>query len=120
MKLYVVAITAVFLCMISTVLRNTVFYSVKLEEAVQLEFQSYSAKKFIAQSFKNACKGKGFKSLEQWQSVCAALFKLESINYEPVSDSKNLMYASWNGSSELKKCSGEVYAKIKGEAAYEN
>ena len=120
MKLYVVAITAVFLCMISTVLRNTVFYSVKLEEAVQLEFQSYSAKKFIAQSFKNACNRKGFKSLEQWQLGCAALFKLDSINYELISDSKNLMYASWRGSEKLEKCSGEVYVRIKGDFAYEN
>ena len=112
MKLYIVMLIAVFLYLISCVLRNTVFYSEKLEQNVQQEFQSYTAKRFIAQSFKNTCKQKGFQNFEQWQQVCKALFNLESISYETYSVEKNIIYAAWKGSENFKKCSGEVYYKL--------
>ena len=115
MKLYIVMLIAVFLYLISCVLRNTVFYSEKLEQNVQQEFQSYTAKRFIAQSFKNTCEGHGFKSLEQWQLVCKELFKLDSINYKSVPGDEKLIYAKWNGALNNDECSGEVYFRISNE-----
>ena len=122
MKLYTVVIAAFFLCIFSTVIRDSVYYAVKFEQSVNQEFLSYSAKKFIAQSFKNTCNGKGFNSFEQWKLVCRTLFELESINYEQTfcdSGSEKLMYAKWTGKSKLQKCSGEVYVKIQDGVEYE-
>lgn len=111
MKLYTVTITAVFLCIIFCTLRNAVFVSQNLERRVQNEFLSYSAKRFIAQSFKNTCQGKGFKSFEQWQLVCNALFKLDFIVYE-LNATGTIAHASWSGIQNFSKCGGEVYCKI--------
>ncbi len=68
---------------------------------------------FISQSFCNTCKGKGFKSLEEWEGVCSALWKLEKIEWTS-SEVKNfdeeksrLIHGSWSGPYG----SGEVYAK---------
>ena len=112
MKFYTVVITAVFLCIISTVLRDSIYYTQKLEQTVRQEFVSYSAKRFVSQSFKNTCEGKGFNSLEQWKSVCQILFKLESIYYEESCVGENLLYAKWTGNKDYQKCNGEVYFKI--------
>ena len=110
MKLPLVVIIAAFLCLVSTTIRNAVFYTRTLEQKVSQEFLSYSAKRFIAQSFKEACNGKGFNSLEQWQLVCNSLFGLDSITYEEERD--GLMHAKWTGADSLKNCSGEVYIKM--------
>lgn len=112
MRLFSVSITAIFLCIIFSCFRNAVFFAARLEAQTQQEFLSYSAKKFIAQSFKNTCKQKGFQNFEQWQQVCKALFNLESISYETYSVEKNIVYAAWKGSENFKKCSGEVYYKL--------
>lgn len=112
MKLYTVVLTAVFLCLISTVLRNAVFYTEKLEQEVNQVFLSYSAKKFIAQSFKNTCNGKGFNSLDQWKLVCSELFELDYITYKPIENEENLIHAQWRGNQKLLKCSDEVYFRI--------
>ena len=119
MKLYTVAVTAVFLCIISCSLRNAVWFAARLEQKVQQEFLSYSAKKFIAQSFKNTCAKKGFKSLEQWQLTCSAIFALEDISYEKCSEKciadKSLYYAKWHGSGKLVSCSAQVYCLVEKE-----
>ena len=112
MKLYTVVLTAFFLCMISEALRNTVFWTSKLEQKVQEEFLSYSAKKFITQSFKNTCEGKGFENFEQWQNACKSLFNLDSIFYETDQDDSKLIHAQWKASDNLLKCNGEVYYKL--------
>ena len=112
MKLYTVIITAAFLCIISSSLSNALFYGRTFDEKIRQYSLSYSAKKFIAQSFKNTCRGKGFKSLDQWQLVCKSLFSLDSISYEESGGGQNnLMHAKWKGSGKIEKCSGEVYIK---------
>ena len=111
MRLYSVTITALFLCIIFCSFRNGVFFATRLEAQVQQEFLSYSAKKFISQSFKNTCKQKGFENPEQWQKVCKALFNLKSISYEPYSTENKIIHAVWCGGENLQKCSGEVYCK---------
>ena len=64
MRLYSVTITAFFLCIIFCSIKDAVFFETRFERRVSEEYQSYSAKKFIAQSFKNACKQKGFENLD--------------------------------------------------------
>ena len=113
MKLYTVVFTAIFLCIFSMTLRNAVFYARTYEAKCRELFLSYSAKKFISQSFRNTCSGKGFENLEQWRLSCSALFSLEEISYEAETDfaQGELMHAVWTGSSEYEKCSGEVFCR---------
>ena len=115
MKLYSVVLTAILLCILSVTLRNAVFYAGIYESKSRELFLSYTAKKFISQSFKNTCSGKGFESLEQWRLVCSALFTLEEISYETAANQSLLMHAVWIGSSEYEKCSGEVFYRIENE-----
>ena len=37
---------------------------------------------FISESFCNTCRGKGFSSFDEWETGCASLWKLESIEWE--------------------------------------
>ncbi len=117
MKLHLLVIAAAFLCLISATLTNALFYTRTAEARLEQIFLSYSAKRFIAQSFKNACRGKGFKSLDQWQLVCKSLFPLEQITYEKAGSYNNLIYARWKGSEKIEKCSGEVYLIIEEEGS---
>ena len=114
MKLYSLVITAAFLCVFYISLRDAVFFAGRLEQRVEQAFLSYSAKKFIAQSFKNTCRGKGFASLEEWKLTCNSLFSLESISYETSYDStdKSLLCARWVGAGRIKKASDQVYYSL--------
>lgn len=120
MKLYSVIFTAIYLCILSMTLRNAVFYVRTYESKVQEYFLSYSAQKFISQSFKNTCSGRGFSNLEEWKNVCNALFTLEEISYEAVSGQNKLMHAKWSGCKKYEKCRGEVYYKVEEWGSYEN
>ena len=119
MRLYSVTITAFFLCIIFCSIKDAVFFETRFERRVSEEYQSYSAKKFIAQSFKNACKQKGFENLEQWQLCCRAIFKLEYIGWCQAQDfmiddfagGGELMYGKWVASGDIKECSDEVYCR---------
>lgn len=79
---------------------------------------SYSAKRFIAESFRNTCGGRGFDSLEEWQLTCRQLFNLEYIAWCPADEfmideeSSVLMYGKWIGKDNDKKISGEVYCRM--------
>lgn len=72
-----------------------------------------SANKFIFESFKNTCDGKGFDSLIQWQKSCKAMWNLNYIGWSDVRDfsilpnsvTKNILYGNWVGDD----FSGEVY-----------
>lgn len=112
MRLYTLVIAAAFFCLVSAALRDAVFYACFLEKKEEQIFLSYSAKKFIAQSFKKTCQGYGFKSLEQWQLACKSLFTLDSISYQ-VCEEEGLMYAQWTGNGKYVNCSAQVFCKIK-------
>ena len=114
MKLYSLAITAAFLCIIFVSLRDAVYFTGRLDQRVEEEFLSYSAKKFIAQSFKNTCREKGFASLDEWKKSCKSLFSLESISYEISYDSeeKSLLCAKWVGAGILEKASAQVFYRL--------
>ena len=70
--------------------------------------------KFISESFENACQGKGFDSLIQWQKTCRAMWNLNYIGWSKASDfmivnDKNdsvLMYGTWKSESY----NGEIYS----------
>lgn len=109
MKLYSVTLVAFFMCVFFSIIQSSVFYAQKLEQKAQEVFLCCTAKKFIAQSFKNTCTGKGFKNLDQWQLVCNELFMLDSITYVVSPEPEKLFYAKWNGSGIFARCSGEVY-----------
>lgn len=59
---------------------------------------------FITKSFRNACFGKGFTDLNEWQMVCRDLWKLDYIgwskaeNFMEVKYQENgiLFYGTWN------------------------
>ncbi len=116
MRLCTLTITWLFLSMLFTLMNTGLFYARKLEEKSQQAFLSYTAKKFIAQSFKKACRGEGFKSLEVWQQTCRSLFKLDSIEYERDREDQNLLYAKWSGTEPYEESSDEAYFRIKGES----
>lgn len=65
---------------------------------------------FISESFRKTCEGKGFSSLEEWQKVCGAMWKLDYIawsdacEFMPV-EKGEIFYGTWRNSS----LSGEVY-----------
>lgn len=90
----------------------------KKAESIQ---NSYSGKRFIAESFRNTCEGRGFESLEEWQLTCKQLFKLEYIAWCPCEefmidevtlDGNSLLYGKWIAKEECKAMSGEVYYRI--------
>lgn len=109
MKLYTVTLTALYLCMIFSLINSSVFYARKLEQKKQEVFLCCTAKQFISQSFKKTCSGKGFKNLEEWKNVCNALFELEAITFQTDGGTQNLFYAEWKGSDTFTRCSGQVY-----------
>lgn len=83
-------------------------------------FITYSGKRFIAESFRQTCKGRGFDNLEQWQLTCRRLFKLEYIAWcssddfmidEAGENNSCLMYGKWIAGEEYSDMSGEVYCR---------
>ena len=99
------------MCLISMTMHDAISYMKTYEKKGQELFISFTAKKFIARSFKNACQGKGFSSPEQWKLSCNALFKLDSITYEKLNN--QAFHAEWKALPPFEKCSGEVYCIVK-------
>ena len=75
-------------------------------------------RKFIEESFKNTCCGKGFSDLNEWQKTCRSLFSLDYIawsdatEFMDVNDENSegkLFYGKWTSSS----FEGEVYCRRK-------
>ena len=97
-----------------------------VKQAEELRMAFYE-KKFIAESFRKTCEGKGFSSLEEWQLCCRQMFNLEYIGWcssdefmiDPFATENNvLMYGKWicpgtEGSLSV-NASGEVYCRMTG------
>lgn len=63
---------------------------------------------FISKSFRNSCGRKGFSSLDEWKSVCAQMWNLETIEWTYIGkEDDGFFYGSWKGPFG----SGEVYAE---------
>ena len=114
MKLHIVVLL-ITLFGFTCVLVNDYLFSVRqLEQKSLIACKAFTAKKFIAESFRNTCKGKGFDSLEEWKLCCNALFDLEYINWEQVNNEPQnlkLLYAEWKGKDLFVECSGEVFCR---------
>ena len=123
MRFHTVLLLLTFLGLVSVTLNDYTFSVQKLESKAIDSRQVFVAKRFIAESFRNTCNGKGFKDLEEWQLSCRALFKLEYIGWcqaqdfmiDEIPGKGELMYGKWIGSENLKECSDEVYCRKKQE-----
>lgn len=122
MRFSTLIVVIVFLGIIGVSVHQAAWYTNELGSRAENTRQCFWTKKFIVQSFKNTCDGKGFESLEEWQLTCRTMFDLEYIAWCPAEefmvieneeDKGNLMYAVWTGNKALKACSGEVYYRSK-------
>ena len=119
MKFHTVLLVITFMGLICVTLKDYSFYSFRHHKKAFSSRHAFTAKKFIAESFRNTCEGKGFENLEQWQVCCRAIFKLEYIGWCQAQDfmiddfagGGELMYGKWVASGDIKECSDEVYCR---------
>ncbi|MCR4899543.1 MAG: hypothetical protein K5907_01875 [Treponema sp.] len=118
MRLSTMLVMLTFLGLVYVSLYSLSYYSRTIGEKEECLRNSYNAKKFIAESFKQTCDGSGFRDFEEWQLTCKSLFKLEYIAWCEAEDfmidenydgNNNLMYGTWIGQGLTKDCSGEVF-----------
>ncbi len=84
---------------------------------VRKEFESG---RFISESFANACKGRGFGTLVQWQKTCRAMWDLDYIGWSKADSFMNvenpengqLLYGRWIGPYG----NGEIYYRVTNES----
>ena len=107
MKLHLAVLALTFIGIISISINGYSLSLWRLEQKTRNLRSVFTSKRFIAESFKNTCGGKGFENLEQWQNCCKSMFKLESISYEQTDG--NVFHAKWDGTDVLSECSGEVF-----------
>lgn len=81
MKFTSLLISLIFSFFFSAELGKSVFQLALLCEKRNEIRQSVLCRRFISRSFSNTCEGKGFKNLEEWEKVCKAMWKLDSINF---------------------------------------
>lgn len=87
----------------------------KFNEKITAKRKETECCRFVAESFKNTCQGKGFESLNEWQNSCRALWKLQYIGWSEAGDfmivsGKNesiLYYGKWIGEAG----DGEIYSE---------
>ena len=122
MRFSTLIVVLVFLGIIGISVHQAVWHSNELGTRAENLRQCYWIKKFITQSFKDSCDGKGFASQEEWQVTCRSMFDLEYIAWCPAEEfmivqndeyRNRLMYATWKGNKDLEACSGEVYYRSK-------
>lgn len=84
----------------------------KLCEKSGSEKQKYECTRFVSESFKMTCEGRGFENLLDWQKKCRALWNLEYIGWAFASDfmevsehETGLVYGKWNNEF----CDGEIF-----------
>lgn len=118
MKLTEIALILTLLCIVAFSSYYGLFGLKKINENSQKYKTQANAEFFISESFKKTCAGNGFKDLNDWQSKCRALWKLDYIAWSNAQDfmevdksrnNKDLMYGKWI--SEVS--SGEVYCRRK-------
>ena len=66
--------------------------------------------RFIPESFRNVCAGKGFSDLDEWKENCRAMWKLDFIEWECKKEAGIVLYhGRWSGACGK----GEVYCRKK-------
>lgn len=119
MRLHSVLLVFVFVSIIALSLHDYAWTSVNLDKKARLLQKAYTQKRFMAESFRNTCRGKGFSSLEEWQNCCSSMFHLEYISWcdskefleQPDTETSVLMYGKWI-CQDLDKGSGEVFCNM--------
>ncbi len=77
----------------------------------------FDSSRFISESFRETCNGKGFKSFVDWQKTCKAMWKLDYISWTRADsfmlvenpDKGDLFYGKWIGPYG----DGQVYGRVK-------
>ena len=87
----------------------------KLSDQVEKTAKTYDSQRFIYESFKKTCEGKGFSCFLDWQNYCRNNWKLDYIGFSEAEEFCNdfqlnskgevLMYGKWKGPYG----EGEVY-----------
>lgn len=89
----------------------------KINQKKEEKRNAFESERFISESFRASCEGKGFESLVDWQKVCKAMWHLEYISWTKADsfmvvenpDKGQLLYGKWIGPYG----NGEVYARVK-------
>lgn len=84
---------------------------VKINSRANEVQQKTECLKFVSESFRNACKGLGYQSLDEWKQECGKMWNLDYIGYEirnsRDTDGKTVFYGIWTGPYGK----GEVYQR---------
>ncbi len=78
----------------------------QLDGKIHERVEERDSVRFIFESFRNACRGKGFSDLDEWREICRIMWKLDLIEWESIEDSGcRLFHGRWSGACGK----GEVY-----------
>lgn len=105
MKFYELIILMVLMTVWGVLISGQLKQIMTIEERVEHSFDAAQAYRFISESFRNTCEGKGFKSFDDWEDCCRALWeqKLDYIKWDCVGNSASVSDVSGvNGVSEMK------------------
>lgn len=90
----------------------------KNQKCLEMEKQ-FACEKFLCESFRKTCAGRGFENLNEWQKTCGALWRCEYIGWteaedflidrENADEKGKLFYGCWKGENG----SGEVYCRMR-------
>lgn len=95
----------------SALFRSQLFQLSGIDSSLSKMKKKTDSLTFISTSFRNTCQGKGFSSLDEWKSVCADMWNLETIEWTYVGNSENAEDGFFCGKWEGPSGSGEVYAE---------
>ena len=115
MKLTLVIAEVFIISLFSIICLNGLGEIKKLSDQVEKTGKTYDSQRFIYESFKKTCEGKGFSCLLDWQNYCRNNWKLDYIGFSEAEEFCNdfqlnskgevLMYGKWKGPYG----EGEVY-----------
>lgn len=115
MKLIDLIFSMLLLGILILLIESGIYTGLKLDNRCrEIQIQN-EMNEFIFRSFRNACEGKGFSSLEEWQKTCRAMWNLSYIGFCDAKDfmqyenkNEKLMYGTWTYGDERK----EVYFRM--------
>lgn len=98
MKLINLIVSSVVLAMFSILICEQ-FSELKKLSVLENEIRcEYDSCRFISDSFRNVCAGKGFATFDEWKENCSALWNLNLLEWScNCIDDTDLYYAHWSG-----------------------
>ena len=104
-----IVVTGLFCPIYSNQIKNIGQFNRRIHQSVQKR----DSVRFISESFRNVCMGKGFSDFDEWKEVCREMWKLDFIEWEKSEGvGSELYHGNWNGLCG----SGEVYCRKKKSA----